>query len=307
MAFQTYKGQPVIIDLPAETRKTSWSIEGTNAIHDSCNTDEIELLGYVLLPGKEYNITYFVNSISGGYVQPLIGTAEGVKQTSSGFKQDTILVTGNIPRFRFISDANCSLKFLTIKDTTEDTDLKQNNAIIYSNKNKKWPCFLTYSPDCGTSMFTNTYTCKNGVYYAHQHGSESRNNFAGVQYKTIVKLPFNQAAANIKSFKSVSVQSNQLLVTDSNGINTSLGQLSELSDIDWVMDKLNDGVASVDVFTKEGVYAASFLRDANEDLINGAPLKGNYLTLELQTTDDNDPLQLFTVQVVTAPSNIGSR
>ena len=307
MSFQTIQGIPVQINLVANARTRGWTISGNKAIHDSCNAGTIDLMDYGFIDGKTYNITFFIESISNGYVQVFIGDTGGEQYTTAGFKQEQIIASGDIPKITVYSDANCAILPLTVQDIATDDALKQKNSIAYNNREKKWTDYRTYVPDCGASMFTNTYTLKGGRLYAHRHGSESRNNFAGVQYKSIIKLPFNQAASAIKSFKSISVQSNQLMVIEEGGITTSLGQVSELTDVDWLKDTLSDGVQSVEVYSREGVYAASFLRDANDDLINGAPLKGNYLVVELQTTVDGDQLELFTVQVVTTASKIGSR
>jgi len=73
-------------------------------------------------------------------------------------------------------------------------------------------------------------------------------NFVDNQYPTIPK-----------TFLSLSMQVNELMITTVDGITTSLGQLSELSEIDFLKDHLNDGVSAVNIFDKEGVYFIRFL------------------------------------------------
>ncbi len=96
------------------------------------------------------------------------------------------------------------------------------------------------------------------------------------------------------------------MISTDNGITTSLGQISELSDYEFLKDLLNDGTSIVGVESKESIYAANFLRDANTDLLNGDVLRGNYIVIEL-TTVDNSVLNLFSINVMSKYSPVGAR
>jgi hypothetical protein len=99
-----------------------------------------------------------------------------------------------------------------------------------------------------------------------------------------------------KTFLSVNYQANQLLVTPSLGINTSTGQKSELINVDFEQQVLTDGAITVICYEVEGLYKGSFMREF-PDLVNGNPLKGNYLTMGLETTAPSGILVLFTTEV----------
>ncbi len=245
-------------------------------------------------------------SISGGYVQPFLGTATGTQRTTAGFYTETITVTGN-SLFQFYSNANCVIEVFTIQNTFIDTNDKQTHTIAFSEVLNKWISFRSLVYDKAFSMFINTYSFNNGNMYVHDHQSESRNMFYGVQYPSIIKFVDNKEPLMSKSYLSINYQANQLLITTTDGIQTSLGQVSELIDEDWLKYTLSDGVTQVDVYDQEGIYSASFLRDKNEDIINGTPLKGNYCTIELKTVDNNNPLRLFTVGIVVNVSKVGAR
>ena len=168
--------------------------------------------------------------------------------------------------------------------------------------------FYTYNPDCGFGLFIDLYTFKNGQIYLHQNNSPSRNDFFGTQYKTIVNLPFNQQVAFVSTFESMSIQSNMLMITTEDGVETSLGQISDLVASDFTKATLVDGATTVTINSVEGVYSASFLRDKNSvgGILNGNVLKGNYLLVELISTESTK-LRLFSVAVHSEKSFIGVR
>jgi hypothetical protein len=205
----------------------------------------------------------------------------------------------------FYSNANTKIQQFNVHDTITDTSNRKQTTAVYDVTNKKW-IFRTISPDCGFSLGINSYTINQGRLYVQLSGSNERNNFYGQQYQSYIQFVDNVQPAISKTFQSISIQSNQLMVTTDEGISTSLGQVSELSDIDFLKDSLSDGISRINVFDKENIYSASFLRDANTDLLSGDVLRGNYMIIELMTTE-NTLLQLFTVQIISEYSPIGSR
>ena len=169
----------------------------------------------------------------------------------------------------------------------------------------KW--IRTIAPDYGFSLFIDMFTLLDGVLYRHENGSNDRNNFYGTQYQSIFQFVENKEPALVKSYHSLVLQSNELMVTTESGITTSLGQVSELAEADFIKSLLSDGVSNVNVEAQEGIFSASFLSDKNIDLFGSAPLKGNYITITLTTINGNAVLQLFTVAVNASQSKIGVR
>lgn len=309
MSYTAVENTPISVNLIQAAKDTGWSVPGDGtAVHEICNAGYLrDIFDFLLVNGKQYNITYQVISISGGYVTFGVG-ADGVHNSTTGFKQETITASGDLRPY-FYSNANCVIKGFNIQEVLDPIDEEAENTIAFSEQNKKWIDFRSFAPDCGFSLFTNTYVFENGVMYKLQNGSQNRNNFFGTQYNSRIQFVDAKQPLSIKSFESISVQSNALLITTTDGITTSLGQVSELGAMDFLKDNLNDGTIQVSVYNKEGVYSACFLRDGNENLYTGSPLKGNYITIELTTTDDNSdiPVQLFSIQVVASISKIGAR
>jgi len=305
MPFSTNKNTPLTIDLVQLAKTTGWTVNDSIAIHESCNAGFIRTTGFNTIVGEEYEITYNVISISNGYVVVNLGSTTGTNRTTTGFYTETITSSGD-GILSFFSDADCQIELVAIQSTQVNIATKKQNTLSFNNRIGKWSSFYSYIPDNGFSMFTDLFTFKRGQLYIHKSQSNDRNNFHGTEYQSILKFVSNKEPIQPKTFQSLNYQSNQLLITTTDGITTSLGQVSELIEVDFLKTTLIEGVTSVEVYDSEGIYSAGFWRDKNIDLINGDVLKGNYITIEL-TTIDNQVLKLFTVDVHSNNSPIGAR
>lgn len=306
MTYVAVQNTPITVDLIVAANDTGWTADGNTGTHVSCNSGYIKLLAYAPITGHTYQISYSILSISGGSLQLFAGTTAGIVRTTTGLFVETITVAGDNPIIRFYSNANCEIQAFNVRDTAVNTDNKQQNTICYAAVNNKWSDFRTFSPDIGFSLFIDTFTVYQGNLFKHQNGGVSRNNFYGQQYQSILRFVDNVAAAVPKTFLSLSLQVNELMVTTEDGITTSLGQVSELAEVDFIKDQLADSIQQVAVFDKEGVFSASFLRDKNVNLLSGDVLKGSFIVIELITTQ-NTILNLFSVNVVSNHSSIGAR
>ncbi len=313
MPFTTGENTPIDINLVAQSVTTGWSFSGNTAVHDACNAGSLYLIpptGLTITTGHTYRITYNISSITGSsgslYVQPYMGSTAGTQRIATGFIVEDIVAGGSSPRFRFYANTACVITIFDVKDTATVTTLKQQNNICYNEKENKWSDFRTYVPDFAFGFFTDLFPFKNGNLYIAEHGSSSRNNFFGTQYSSIINLPFNKNSESSNTYESISIQANELLITTTDGIVTSLGQISELIAGDFTKATLTDGSTTVIVNTQEGIYSAPFLRDKNVDIINGDVLKGNWITIELVSTVDT-ALRLFSVAIHSEKSAIGVR
>jgi hypothetical protein len=307
-AFTALENSNIVIDLLQQANTTGWSIPGDGtSVHDSCNSGSIILNNYPVKAGNNYKVSYAILSISGGYVQLNAGGTFGTHHTTAAPIVETITATAD-GFIYFFSNANCVIMAFNVQNTFADISNTQENTLVYDVKNKKFG-FRTIAPDFGQSIYVDMLTWYQGNTYLHENGSDDRNNFYGTQYQTIFQHVENKAAAELKSYNSIVLQSNQLLVTTDGGITTSLGQVSSLIDQDFLKSVLNDGVTTINVYSQVGVYSASFLRDQNfpSDIVNGDSLVGNYIIVELTTINGNTPLRLFSVAVNASRKAIGSR
>lgn len=91
-------------------------------------------------------------------------------------------------------------------------------TLTYSEAVQGWVSFYSFLPDWMIGMNNSFYSFKGGNLYRHNSDAVFRNNFYGVQYNSMVKSVFNDAALENKLFKTVSIQGddswNTLLVTD---------------------------------------------------------------------------------------------
>lgn len=296
---------PITVNLLQAANDTGWTIDGITATHSSCNNGSIQLLNYALIATNTYQVSYAVLTISGGYVQLFAGTTGGIQRTTPGIYVETIVANGT--GLSFFSNANCTIQAFNLRNTVTDTSNFQQNTIVYSTEDKKWCEFRTIAPDGGVSIYIDMLTIFEGNLYLHENGSPDRNNFYGTQYQTIFQFVSNKAPTELKSYNGIALQSNELMVTTVSGITTSLGQISELSEIDFIKSTLSDAVSITSIEAQEGIFSASFLRDKNFDLINSDVLKGHYIIITLTTVNGNAALKLFSITVNASQSKIGVR
>jgi len=306
MSYSAIQNYPIFVNLVEQTNYTGWSVDGVIATHSSCQSGNIDVIGYPIVAGHAYTFTYEVITISGGNVQPYLGGTAGPAVTTTGLKTVTITAATD-DDFYFYSNANCTIQAFTINDTTPITTTVPTNTLAFADKLQKWTSFYTFVPDCGTALFNRTIQFNSGNMYIQQNGTNNRCNFFGTQYASVFKFVENSNPTLLKSFNSIALQSNELMVTTNDGITTSLGQVSELAAQDFIKGAMSDSNSQVNIYAAEGIYSASFLRDSRFDLINGDPLQGNYIVIELISENNSAVLQLFTVAVNSSRSSIGVR
>jgi hypothetical protein len=286
------ENNPIIISLTQMALTSGWSVDGTVASHDSCNSGNIYLLNYPLTTGQSYRYTYDVISRSSGYVQAFLGSNSGAEITTTGIVDETVVANG--PQLYFYSNGTLSIDNFSIEVVSAQTNPFQQNTIAYCEKNDKWTSFYSYIPDSAFSLFVNTYSFYQGNVYLHEHGSPNRCNFYNVQYPATIYFSSNEQPTISKTFLSLNYQANQLLITPPGGIGTSLNQLSQLVPANFIQAQYNDGSV---IYSTEGLYQASFLRNMNVDIINGDPLKGNWVTIGLMSTSPSMSLNLFSTEI----------
>lgn len=298
--YTAIQDTPIVVDLLTACNDTGWSIAGDVAYHDSCNSGAIAINDYPLISGQEYQVSYSVLSITGGMVQLIAGTTTGISRTTAGNYVETIIANG--PQLSFFSDATCSIVAFNIQQVNTDTSNLQQHTIVYSPAVNKWTSFYTMAPDWGFNIFIRTLIMQYGVLYSQLNGSESRNTFFGNTYDSLLQFVENKNTTVVNHYQGLSIQSNQLIITSDDGIQTSLGQLSALIDTDFEQDVLiGDGIR-VDVYDRYGVYMASFVNDDDDN-----QLKGNYMIIQLQSTDSQNPMKIYTVDIKSSTQRIGAR
>ncbi len=301
--YSAIQNNPIQIDLVTEANVTGWTTNADgSAQHLVCNSGFLILKNYPVIVGHTYKVSYIVVNIDTGIVRVEIGGASGVSQSSPGTYTESIIAE-TTTSVQFFSNANCTISNFVIKDVT----IQDAVTIVYSTENKKWSDFRDIYPDYVWSIYTKLILAKDGAIYASENGSSDRNNFFGTQYASRVQIVDSKDPSAIKNWLSINYQCNTLLVTTVDGITTSLGQVSELADSDFVKDYLNQSGASINVYSIEGVYSASFLRDKNVDLLTGDQLKGNFLIIELVMAVPSDVLKLYTIDINSNISKIGVR
>jgi hypothetical protein len=307
MSVQAIQGIPKTISLTEIGRSTGWTSSGNIATHEICNAGYIEAKDISFISGVTYIIYYDIISISGGYLNVSIGSSISANVTTPGIKSVSLVASGDL-KLRVFSNANCVIQLMAVTNNVVNTNNKQRNTISFSQELNKWTSFYTFVPDTGCSLFTNLYTYNNGITYLHNPLDPNRGYIYGNQYYPYIKAVFNEAPSVQKMFQSINMNSGTLMITDAGGVTTSLGQISNLDAASFLQHTLSDGVTSINIYSKDGIYLARFLRDTSSDggLSFGNLLKGNYITVDLYAQDP-DNLKLMFVSVKSVPSIINVR
>lgn len=311
MGFTALQDTPIQVNLLQQCNTTGWSEDGVNATHDSCNAGSIILNAYPVFGGNQYQISYIVISISGGYVQSQSPGSNGVENTAPGLYIET-LSPNSAGFISFYSNANCVITGFNIQRVSNAPGL----TIVYSATNSAkrgmaiWSDIRTFYPDYGWSLYTRTIVANNGSLWAFDNGDTggSTNNFFGTQFQSSIKFVEAKNPEVIKDFEALTYQANQLLTSTIDGIRTSIGQISSLIDTDFIKQFLKDDDLEVILYQNDEVYSASFLGNENdENIINGGGLRGNYVIIELITADGSTPLTLFSISIRSKQVFLGSR
>jgi len=79
-----------------------------------------------------------------------------------------------------------------------------DETVSYKHGLRGWPTRKSFIPESGVSLNNVFYTFKGSQIWSHNN--DTRNNFYGTQYKSTVKLIFNEARSNIKNFKTLAYE-----------------------------------------------------------------------------------------------------
>jgi len=225
-------------------------------------------------------------------------------ETTPNIYVETLSPTGN-GFVKFYSNANCVITGFNVRNITNNI----GTTIIWSAINKKWGDFRNMYPDFGWSIDEKTIVGYQGSLYSAQNGAtNSTNNFFGQQFQSKIKIVSAKNPGIVKDYEVLNYQANMLLITAIDGIQSSNGQVSTLIDTDFIKQKLAANGLSVTNYQVDNVYSASILGDENdENIVNGAGMRGNWLIVELVTVDASTPLQIFSIAVRTKVVFTGAR
>lgn len=273
----------VNIDIRPYLITRGWTVLRTDrAKHQSPYRGTLEF-NIQLDKGEEYEISYTLSNMGAGQVIVTVGGVELEPDETSGYYQKIVVPEGN--NIEVYSDTDVEISLFSIKKKiTEEVDLDRKDTIAYSQPRTGWVSFRSYVPDSAVSMYTDLLTFKNGELWLHTKEAVP-NNFYGVQYQSKIKFPVS--SVGVKTYNSIAVHSNKVIGTTENGIETELGDVSDLVTFDFT--------------TREGVHYANILRD---ELTNNL-LKGRYIVVELTDEETKGTkLEIFKVVVKSTMSTL---
>ena len=81
-----------------------------------------------------------------------------------------------------------------------------NYTLTYSEGSKGFPSFYSYNPEYMIGMNNYFYSFKNGQLYRH-NTNETRNNYYGTTYSSMIKTVINETPLDNKLFKTLNLES----------------------------------------------------------------------------------------------------
>ena len=264
----TFDISPYLVD-------RGWSILSPTSIkHTTGNSGFLEYLNLSIGEGLTYEYSFTVETITSGSLKVYIGGELAKTVTTNGYYEGHI-TTSDDSNIKFWADGDVIVKDFNIKLLIADRNGKED-TITWSEQRKKWVTFKDIIPESGFSMFTSMFTLKNGKLWKHVIDGATPNNFYGVQYHSLVKFPVS--SVGVKTYQSIAIHSNKVIGTTENGIETQLGNVTDLITYDFE--------------SREGIHYANKLRDAIMD----DKLKGRYIVIELTDEESADKyLQIFKI------------
>lgn len=159
-------------------------------------------------------------------------------------------------------------------------------TLSFNEELNQFESFLSYHPEMMCSIGTLLVSFKNGQLYTHDD-TDNYNTFYGVKYDSTITGIFNQMVMQKKTYLSLTELSSE--IWDCPEIQTSMNSYGTV--------KQQSSLVQSDFEQKEGEYHASFLRDSNSigGIIEGEPLKGNYISVKFRS---NNPTNLVSLDEV---------
>lgn len=275
-----------------EVRDTGWTIAGGVASHSSCNAGTMKSLTALgLIVGHTYAITYTVLNLTSGGVRLILGTTNGTVRSANGVYTENITVAGSAV-LSFYSDGDLSVQSLSFYDIAY-TD---GNAVTVSffdkdgETQKKWGSYYSYSPDLMIKFVNDFFTVKGGVLWQH-NTNETRNNFYGVQYPSIIQFYANYNKSTIKLFFTMRQRATSPWAAKATGdifIPPVAGRAAGMA------SRLKKG----NFRNYHGDWFVDFMRNQNDTRYNdpevalykGEELRGDYAELKLTNEDTTETI-----------------
>lgn len=159
-------------------------------------------------------------------------------------------------------------------------------TVAFDENVNQFSSFYSYKPECLANLNTTLISFKNGEIWIHDN-QNAYCNFYGTQYESYIEVVFNSSSIQKKTWLNISEFANT--VWDCPSITSQMNTYGTTQQV--------SSIPAANFKTLESNYHSNFLRDTNSigGLINGNPLKGNFLVVKLRKTNAN---QFFYINLV---------
>ena len=212
---------------------------------------------------SQVTITY-INNITGLVETSTVPTTTVIGNTNLGLATEE---AGGLPDGVLVQGAPITIDSILVTSG--------GDTIAFNEKRTRWTTFYSYIPEMMVSAGTDILTFKNGELYRHNE-NQTRNNFYGEQFSSIMELVFNADFSTRKFWLSLTEEANKIWAAIS--ITNQRGQKTNL---------INEDFENI-----EGDFYAEILQDENTPvdipLIEGDDMRSHELKVRLENKDTDN-------------------
>lgn len=159
-----------------------------------------------------------------------------------------------------------------------------SETIMYNAALNRWTSFADYIPEYMGQSAMVFVSFKNGELWRH-NTLDTRNNFFGVQYDSVIRFVANVEPYTVKTFDSLAVDSNEIWSSPTQG-------MIRIEPNQQFPNGMETRLIAAKFRNKEGVFYSDFMRDMNSPnqpspqvaLLEGRKMRGHCLIVELKNS-----------------------
>jgi len=293
-SYSILKNQPLVINLPGDFSDQGWIVSGSIAYHSGCNS------GYInqtldLSSAALWTFRYTILTLESGTVNIIVDGEQGVLRTQPGIYTEQFTTSNPAALIQFYATGVSSLQLLQVFPPAQ---ARIGTTLAFNEDADKWVTYYSYIPEFMNKFVNSFFAFENGRLW-EQNTNETRNNFFGVQYSSIITFYCNLSPTEVKKYWSMRQKSNRAWSVTDLEIPPYYGKP------EGQRSRLKKGRFK----SIQGDWFSDFLRDMNDNrfvtdldaLMKGAELQGTVMKITIQNDDTNE-VRLSSLDVIVSLS-----
>lgn len=298
-AYTVVKNKPFFIDLSADYVDQGWTVSNGVACHSGCNSGYLPMT-MNLSSAAQWTFRYKILNRTSGGINIIVNGVSGTVNSAVGEFSDTFTVTGPSVLVQFFSDGINCLSLLQIFSPTQTTT---GTTFMFNEDANRFIQYSDYKPEFMLKFKNKSFGFKNGSLWENNI-NPIRNNFFGVQYKSLIKFYFiGNDAEEVKKLYGIEINSNEVWACPNN---TDIKIFPNFRKPNGIFSRLKKG----NFVNIQGKWYADFLKTLNdprfnteiEALMKGGDLIGQVAEITIENTSTTE-VRLISVDIFYTKQN----